>query len=123
MLSVKFSHKCLFYNFPDVYVHLYYSLQPQSWFTDQVFIFILPFDHCGCRMASTPKRDKKMRCELCLRVNKVLIFLIVQLNSNSVIPTKSVQFEGFTLIKILMKKYKFTAPKQLILTQLFYSFS
>ena len=119
MPSFKFSHKCLFYNFPGVIAPPYYSLQPKSWFTDQVFIFILPFDHRGCRMAATPKRDKKMRWELCLILDKVLIFFIVQLNNKSVSPTKIVQFEGFTLIKTLIKKYKFTGPKQLILTQLF----
>ena len=121
--SFKISHECLFYNLPDVNAPPYYSFQLQSWFIDQVFIFILPFDHRGCRMPYTPKRHKKTRCELCLIVDKVLIFFIVQLNNNSVSPTKSVQFEDFTLIKTLIKRYKFTAPKQLILTQLFYSFS
>ena len=46
---------------------------------------------------------KRMRCELCLIVGKVLIFFIVQLNSNSM----SAQFVGISLIKMLIK-YKNT---------------
>ena len=44
-----------------------------------------------------------MRCELRLIVGKVLIFFIVKLNNNSIRPTKSAQFESFTLIKTLIK--------------------
>ena len=41
------------------------------------------------------------------------MLFIIQFNNNSISPTKSAQWEGFTLIKTLIKKYKFTAPNQL----------
>ena len=46
--------ECLFYKFPAVNAPPYCSLQPQTWFTDQIFIFILLFDDRGCKMATTP---------------------------------------------------------------------
>ena len=44
---------------------------------------------------------KKMRYALCLGVGKVLIFVIVKINNNSISPTKNAKFEGITLIKML----------------------
>ena len=46
---------------------------------------------------------KRMRCELCLIVGKVLIFFIVQLNNKSISPTECAQFEDITSIKTLIK--------------------
>ena len=42
-----------------------------------------------------------MRYALCLGVGKVLIFVIVKINNNSISPTKNAKFEGITLIKML----------------------
>ena len=51
-----------------------------------------------------------MRCELCLIVGKVLIFFKVQLNNSLIIPIKSAQCEGITLIKTLIKNITLQLP-------------
>ena len=51
-------------------------------------------------MATTPKGQD---VNLCLIIDRVLIFFIVQRNNNSISPTKSGQFEGFSLIMTLIK--------------------
>ena len=52
-----------------------------------------------------------MRYELSLLlVGKVLTFFIVQLNNNSISSTKSAQFEGVTLFKMLIKNINSQHP-------------
>ena len=53
---------------------------------------------------------EKMRCELYLIIRKVVVFIIVQLNSNSISSTKSAQFEGITLINTLIKNINSQHP-------------
>ena len=104
--SFKFSRECLFYNFPSVKALPYYSLQLQTRFTDQVFIFYIAVRsrlQDGCH-------TKKMTSVLCLKVDKVLIFFIVKLNKNSISPTISAQLEGIFLIKTLIKNVNSQHP-------------
>ena len=64
--------------------------------------FFLPLDDRGCKIATTPK-EWDVNSIVFNIIGKVLILFIIQLNNNSISPTKSTQFEGFTLIKMLIK--------------------
>ena len=92
--------ECFFYNFPAVNAPPYHSPQLQTRFF--FFFFFLPLDDRGCKTATTPKGWDVNSIAFNI-IGKVLIFFIIQLNNNSISPTKSTQFEGFTLIKMLIK--------------------
>ena len=56
-----------------------------------------------------------MRCELCLTLGTVLTSFIIQLNNNSIGPTKKYSIWRFYSEKDVNQKYKFTAPNRLLL--------
>ena len=58
---------------------------------------------------------KRMRCEWCLTLGTVLTSFIIQLNNNSIGPTKKYSIWRFYSDKDVNQKYKFTAPNQLLL--------
>ena len=110
---LNFPANAFYYNFPTLNAPPYYSLQPQTLFTGQVFYFYIAIIDHSCKMAATPK-GSDVNCAY-YYIGKVLIFFIVQYNNNSISSTKSAQFESITLIKTLIK---FTEPSQLLLTRL-----
>lgn len=74
--SFEIFREYLFCSFPAFNARPYYGLEPQTRFTDHVFIFYIAV----WSRLQDGYHTERMRCVLGLEVGKVLMFFIVKLN-------------------------------------------